>query len=218
MIIDYNDIKQSARQSLKGNWKIAILSTLVYTLINMLTEFLPESADAPSLMLSVISDALFTFGYTAIILHISRGERAVIFEIFNESKRFIKGLGMVLTVNIYTLLWTLLLIIPGIIASIRYSMTYYIWVDNPEIGIGHAIDKSIEMTRNHILDIFKLGLSFIGWIILAIAPGAILGYLDFENYIVIMSLGMIFVIPYIQVSLATLYDKLSQEKQINIEF
>lgn len=69
------------------------------------------------------------------------------------SGRFLKGLAINVVVGIYTILWSLLLIILGVIAAIKYSMTFYVWVDNPNIGINEAISRSTEMTR-HIIDIF----------------------------------------------------------------
>ena len=227
MNIDYKEIKENARHSLEGNWKVAILSTLVYTFISILTDLMPASTDTWNIILSVISDALFTFGYTVIILHIVRGERADFSEIFTECKRFLKGLGMVLTVGIYTFLWTLLLIVPGVIATIKYSMTFYIWVDNPNISINEAIHKSVEITEGYKWDIFRLGLSFIGWSILVSIPswGVLFWEIHYNgvsfmkasllinNYaihpiVIISLLGMIFVNTYKNVSMAKLYDKL----------
>lgn len=65
------------------------------------------------------------------------------------------------------------MIIPGVIAAIKYSMTFYVWVDNPNIGINEAISRSTEMTDRHIIDIFTLVLSFIGWMALIFVPSAI---------------------------------------------
>lgn len=210
MNINGKEIKENARLSLKGNWKVAILSTLVYSIVSIIGDLMPESSSIWFSILTIISDALFIFGYTAIILNIVRGERTDILKIFSECKRFLKGLGMILIVGIYTLLWTLLLIVPGIIACIKYSMTYYIWVDNPNIGIDEAISQSVEMTHGHKLEIFKLGLSFIGWIALTIVPAMLARFWYPEHFIVIMSLGMIFVTPYMQVSMGTVYTKLVQ--------
>lgn len=217
MNINYKEIKENARLSLKGNWKVAILSTLVCSIVSVIGDLMPESRTIWISILTTISDALFTFGYTAIILHIIRGEGADFLGMFAECKRFLKGLGMTLLVGIYTGLWALLLIVPGIIAAIKYSMTYYIWVDNPNIGINEAINQSIEMTDGHKWEIFKLGLSFIGWIALTLVPVVVVRFWDPEYFAVIMSLGMIFVTPYIQVSMGTVYTKLLQERKGNLE-
>lgn len=96
---------------------------------------------------------------------------------------------MLLT-EVYIFLWTLLLIIPGIIKTYSYSMVPYILADNPNIGVKKAIALSNEMTIGHKFDMFVLDLSFIGWYLLgAIAFG----------------IGIIFVFPYENATKAELY-------------
>ena len=92
--------------------------------------------------------------------------------------------------NVFIFLWTLLLIIPGIIKSYAYRMVPYILADNPNIGVQEAIALSNEMTRGHKFDMFVLDLSFIGWYILgALALG----------------IGVLFVMPYENATNAELY-------------
>jgi hypothetical protein len=98
--------------------------------------------------------------------------------------------------NILIFLWTLLLIIPGIIKSYAYSMVPYILADNPNIGATRAIELSNEMTRGHKFDMFILDLSFLGWYIL--------GALAF-------GIGTFFVMPYENATDAELYLVLRRE-------
>lgn len=92
--------------------------------------------------------------------------------------------------NIFIFLWSLLLIIPGIIKAYAYSMVPYILADNPNIGVKKAIDLSNEMTKGHKFDMFVLDLSFIGWYLLgALALG----------------IGVLFVMPYENATKAELY-------------
>lgn len=87
-------------------------------------------------------------------------------------------------------LWTLLLIIPGIIKGYAYRMVPYILADNPQIGHRRAIELSNQMTMGHKLDMFVLDLSFIGWNLLgAMACG----------------IGVLFVRPYEDSTNAELY-------------
>ena len=69
--------------------------------------------------------------------------------------------------ELYTLLWGLLLIVPGIVKSLSYAMTPYIMAEQPELSASDAIEKSMVMMEGHKLDLFLLHLSFIGWDILA---------------------------------------------------
>jgi uncharacterized membrane protein len=177
MIMNCKDIRAQARRSLKGFWKVIILISLIYKLVDIIGDFIPRSSTLVIVLVSVISTiygSFFLFGYTSIILRLVRGQNVKLKHMF--SGRFLKGLGINVVVSIYTILWSLLLIIPGIIAAIKYSMTFYIWVDNPNIGINEAINRSTEMTDGHIMDILKLELSFIGWFVLIFVSAAIIGY------------------------------------------
>lgn len=93
-------------------------------------------------------------------------------------------------------LWTLLLVIPGVIKSYAYYMVPYIVADNPEIGPKRALEVSSEMTKGHKMDIFMLQLSFLGWYLL----GALACFL-----------GVIFVAPYQKSTMTELYLVLRQE-------
>jgi uncharacterized membrane protein len=108
-------------------------------------------------------------------------------------------------------LWTLLLIIPGIIKTYAYRMVPYILADNPEIGVSRALELSNDMTRGHKLDMWVLDLSFIGWYLL--------GLLAFF-------VGVLFVNPYVDATNAELYlvlrknsldDRMCTYGEINME-
>jgi len=92
---------------------------------------------------------------------------------------------------IFVLLWSLLLIVPGIIAAFRYSMSFYILADNPDMGIMEAINESKRMMRGNKWKFFCLNLSFIGW--------AILGVLT-------LGIGYLWLTPYIEVTMIAFYD------------
>lgn len=92
--------------------------------------------------------------------------------------------------DLFIALWTLLLIIPGIIKAYEYYMVPYILSENPDMPYKEALAMSKGMMDGHKLDTFVLELSFIGWMLL----GALM-----------CGIGMFFVIPYIQATLAELY-------------
>ncbi|MFA9397695.1 MAG: DUF975 family protein [Clostridiaceae bacterium] len=98
--------------------------------------------------------------------------------------------------SLYTFLWTLLLIIPGIVKSYAYRMVPYILADNPNIGYKRAIELSNEMTDGQKFDIFVLDLSFIGWYLLGI---------------IAFGVGILFVKPYDDATNAELYLVLRQD-------
>lgn len=107
-------------------------------------------------------------------------------------------LGMFL-MGLFTFLWTLLFIIPGIIKSYAYAMTPYILVDNPELSPNEARLKSIEIMRGHKWKYFGLQLSFIGWFLLCILS---------------LGVGFIWLMPYVRTSYAAFYLNLKEEMEL----
>ena len=105
-------------------------------------------------------------------------------------------LGMLLT-SVFIFLWLLLFLIPGIIKCFSYAMTPYILIEHPEMSVNKAIDESIYLMDGHKFDYFYLGLSFIGWIILSIMS---------------FGIGFIWLIPYMQTTMAAFYADLKKEK------
>ena len=89
-----------------------------------------------------------------------------------------------------------LLIIPGIIKGLAYSMTPYILKDFPELSPNQAINLSIKMMKGHKFDYFWLNLSFIGWYILAMFT---------------LAIGFVWVLPYVQTANAAFYQEVKNE-------
>ncbi|MGN0412251.1 MAG: DUF975 family protein [Lachnospiraceae bacterium] len=105
--------------------------------------------------------------------------------------RYLKTVGAMVLVNVFVALWSLLLVIPGIIKIFEYYMVGYILADDPDMGVMDALRKSKEMMRGHKWNTFVLNLSFLGWKLL----GAItFGIVD-----------IFYVNPYIQATEAELY-------------
>lgn len=107
-----------------------------------------------------------------------------------ESGNFKGIISTMLLRDIYNFLWTLLLIIPGIIKSYAYRMVPYILADNPEMGADNAITLSRKMMDGNKFDLFVLELSFIGWFLLGILA---------------LGVGILFVNPYYNATEAQLY-------------
>ena len=99
--------------------------------------------------------------------------------------------------DLFTLLWTLLFIIPGIIKAYEYRMVTYILAEHPDISWKDALDRSKEMMYGHKMKAFLLDLSFFGWILLGI-----------------LTLGIVFIFytqPYMMNTSAALYERLRIE-------
>jgi uncharacterized membrane protein len=183
-------LMQMARESLKEKWGLAIGTFVVYMLIigpiQATTEFFPLAG----LLLLIISGPM-TLGIAIFSINISRNQDARLEQIFQGFNNFGTSLGAYLLMALFIFLWALLLIIPGIIAALSYSMTFYILADDNSIGAMEAIDKSKKMMDGYKWKFFCLGLRFIGWSLLCILT---------------LGIGFLWLFPYMQVSTVKFYD------------
>lgn len=104
--------------------------------------------------------------------------------------------------GIYSALWHLLFVIPGIIAHLSYAMTDYILCENPELSADEAISLSKAMMYGHCWRLFCLEFSFIGWMLLAMLT---------------LNIGMLWVVPYQQAAIAAFYREVSAAYHENTE-
>ena len=213
-------LKADAKSSLKGKYGEVIIMYLIYFLITfaimavmgfimgllgigmsetkvaMVNNTLKVTLGAAEMVQSILSfvvTAIFSLGIVSFYLKVSRNEEVTYKELFSKKSLWLLFIGVSIMTSIFTFLWTLLLIIPGIIAAYRYSMVNYIMVDNPELGVMGAIRKSKEIMHGHKMDLFVLQLSFLGW--------ALLGVLTF-------GILYIWLIPYISVTTANFYNQI----------
>ena len=180
-------LMQMARESLKGKWGLAIGTFVVYSLIAVSIQRIPIVGVIASLLIS----GPFAIGIAFFSLSISRNQDAKLEQIFQGFKNFGTALGAYVLSSLFIFLWTLLLIIPGIIAAISYSMTFYILADDNSIGAMDAMDKSKKMMDGYKWKSFCLGLRFFGWSLLCILT---------------LGIGFLWLMPYAQVSMAKFYD------------
>ncbi|PEA54986.1 hypothetical protein CON64_09880 [Bacillus pseudomycoides] len=117
--------------------------------------------------------SIMNYGYCNVTLRLAKKESATIDDLFEgfRKKNVFKSIKLAVLMSVYVFLWSLLLIVPGIIKCFSYSMAYYIMLDHPEYTASEALKKSQEMMKGHKLDLFIISLSFIGWFILGIAIG-----------------------------------------------
>jgi len=132
-----------------------------------------------------------TLGYAMFSISIFRRRETSAAEVFYGFERFGKAFGLYIVTSIFIFLWALLLIVPGIIAAFRYSMSFYILADRPEIGIMGAIEESKKMMKGNKWKFFCLNLSFIGWLFLSIFT---------------LGIGLLWLLPYMEVSIIAFYD------------
>lgn len=182
-------LTRRARASLTGYWGLGVGVTLLNIVITQLVSY---SIPGFGLIASMLISGPLTLGITIVFLTLVRGGAAEVGQMFSGFHRFGKALGVYFFTTLFTLLWMLLFFIPGIIASIAYSMSYYILADNPHLEPLDAIRLSKEMMRGYKFQYFCLILRLLGWILLA----------TFFTF----GIGLLWVIPYMQTSFAHFYE------------
>jgi uncharacterized membrane protein len=152
------ELRALARTQLKGAWFAAIGTVLVFSImlgISSLTVVGPLVSGGPLFL-----------GYTGYFLKKSRGEDAKLENLFDGFKQFKSSFLLYILQCLFIALWSCLLIIPGIVKCLSYSMAFYILKDNPGIGSSEAITQSRRMMVGYKGRLFGLCLSFIGWALL----------------------------------------------------
>lgn len=166
-------IRALARNALRGKWGLAALATFVWLLATCVPTYILSSVFENERTIFGVSDfytllveGALTLGYANFCLSIFRQQTASVAQIFSGFERFVKTLGLYLVMNIFIILWTFLFIIPGIVAVYRYSLSFYLLADDPEIGILEALGESSRLMKGNKWKMFVLELSITGWCLL----------------------------------------------------
>jgi uncharacterized membrane protein len=171
---------RNAKVSLHGKWKNAALVTFVYTLIIY--------AACCTVAGALIIAGPLILGYFLYIISVKTTDKPCIETLFDGFKDFVRSFIAGLLLIVFIFLWTLLLVIPGIIMSLAYSMTFFILTEDKEISAYDAINRSKDMMRGYKWKYFCLQLRFTGWLILCMLT---LGILTFwvQPYMTMASLN-----------------------------
>lgn len=184
-----SEYRADARQALSGNWGTFALFTLVYMVCSSFLQFVCGLVPLLGSIASILLVLPVSFAFTVAFLSLIRGEVKPISYLVGEFNG--RVFTTMLLVLVYEFLWTLLLIIPGIIKSYSYAMTPYIMKDNEELTNNAAIEESMKMMQGHKMDLFILDITFIGWYLLGILTCGI---------------GLLWVIPYHYTARAAFYE------------
>lgn len=134
----------------------------------------PFSAYTVELLLRAVM-TIISVGFMMFLLNTVRGTGACFGNLLDGFGFFWKIIAISLLEGLFVILWTLLFIVPGIVAAYKYRMSFYILIDHPEYTALQCIRESKNMMRGHKGELFSLDLSFIGWWLLTLLPGV--GYL-----------------------------------------
>jgi len=163
--------------------------------------------------------AVVTFGYTGYALRISRGEDVRFGNLLDGFGLAGKVILLYFLTWLFTVLWSLLFVIPGIIAAYRYRMAVFILLDDPECGVLEAIRMSKTMMAGQKMNLFVFDISFFNWyvlyILIAVADMVIKAHSSLPGTVftvVCSALIGLWVTPYFTTSQAVFYDAVSDGK------
>ena len=213
-----SEIRGEARSLMSGNWGSAVAIAFVYFIIvggaSFAAAFIGTIADQQindthgmiTRVLDLLTNLfiLYPFAFSLVLLFIGfvRGEDKLsvggLFKAF-KSPHYFNSIGVYFLMGLFTALWTMLFIIPGIVKSLSYALAPYILADNPELSANEAIDESIAMMDGHKMDLFLMQLGYAALAMLSLlALGIPLLWLD----------------PYYKVVYAKFYEEVKNEYNV----
>jgi len=183
------DFRDAARKCLGGCWITAILCAVVYSLLS--------GALNATVVGLILLGGPFAYGYTTFWLGQVRWQKPGLEVLFSGLQQsFVNSIAVYLLQGIFTFLWGLLFVIPGIIKGYSYALSMYILRDHPEMEAMEVIDTSRAMMDGNKWRLFCLDLSFIGWYLLCAVTFGIAG---------------LYVGPYVQCARAQFYEAVKAE-------
>ena len=208
------DLMTEARESLSGNWGMGLLGYVLYGLLAAgIMIFVYSSAFFVSrafgisgnnaqigcyvcqlvgqLFMGLISGPMIV-GVYAFYLGIAQENEGNLDQLFVGFRRFWRAFAMYFMYSLIITLWSLLFIIPGIVAAFSYSMAFFCMADDDECGPMAALYRSRKMMKGNKMKFFCLNCRFIGWSLLATVFSGGIGYL--------------WLVPYMQTSYAKFYE------------
>lgn len=213
--VKLSKLKLLSKESLKDNWDLALVSTLIYSLVILIPfsvygtlcgfrsyrslALVPNSwVILPTKLWAVFLWGGIELGIALVFLNFVRKKEASLrqlFAFFTEGKLFVNSVAFYVIRRIYIVLWTLLLVVPGIVKTYSYAMAPYLLNDNQGLSANEAITRSRSLMHGNKCRLFLLDLSFLGWFLLVVAS---------------FGLANFYVMPYYQATRAQFYENLKE--------
>lgn len=188
------ELKANAKAQIKGKIGILFLISLIIGVVSIIASSLLSLIPVVgSLAAAVIVTPAFSLSITRVYLTVIGGGKPEAKDSFCGFDDFWSAFKVNFLVGLFTFLWSLLFVIPGIVKSFSYSMSMYILAENKGKGALECINESKAMTNGHKGELFVLALSFIGWMLL--------GSITF-------GIAYIWIMPYMSATFANAYQSL----------
>ena len=186
-------LKDAAKSQIRGKIGILFVIALIIAVISGLASLILSIIPFGNVVAAIIITPAFALSMVRVYLNVANGGYPKTGDAFCGFDDFWSAFKVTFLVGIFTFLWSLLFIIPGIIKALSYSMSMFILAENPGKPALECIKESTEMTEGHKMDLFVLGLSFFGWALLCS---------------ITLGIASIWVIPYMQTTYANAYQSL----------
>ena len=177
------ELKAAAKEQIKGNIGILFACLLVAALI------------AGTLIGYLFIPAIIV-GFCLILIGMTKNIAPQFGDMFRAANLFGRALWLCFIIYVFTTLWSMLLIVPGIIKCISYSMSYFVLAEKPELTARQALNESKRIMDGNKMSFFVLMLSFIPWMLLCMVTLGIAG---------------IYVAPYISTTIANFYNAIKDK-------
>ena len=194
------ELKNRAKDQLRGNWGIAIGGVLLAAIFidldviyNIVERFGLErvTLSVPVNLLSIFLGGVISTGLCKLLLNIAtKREKPNVENIFSYFDIYLKTLGLNILICIAVIIGSILFIIPGIIVALMFSQAFFILAEDRSKSITECLSESAEMMKGYKWEFFVLELSFIGWWIVSALT---------------LGIGGLWVAPYQKVTEANFY-------------
>lgn len=193
-------LRKEARHVMQGNWGTMAIAMVVFIVFSLYCVVILECFTYKTKAIEILIEIFvgFPLGYSIAImcLDLYRKKEVHSGDLFQGYNSLARVVMTYILVSIYIFLWSLLLLIPGIIKTYSYSMVPFILKDHPELENNAAIEESMRIMRGHKMKLFLLDLSFIGWGILSCLT---------------LGIGFIFLTPYMTTARAAFYEDIKDK-------
>ena len=195
--VDTNTMNEMLRLASEGNSE---------AVMEMMTKATPSAGASLIDSLLRLAMAVVGVGFSLFVMNSVRRSQPALGNLLDGFGMFPRVLFLIILQIVLIFLWSLLLVIPGIIAAYRYSFAVYVMIDHPEMSAMDCLRESKRLTTGYKRQLFLLDLSFIVWFLLTMVP--IIGYI-----------AQVYVTPYMESAKVLYYEQIRalQDRKPTIE-
>ena len=184
--VDTNTMNEMLRLASEGNSE---------AIMEMMAKATPSAGASLIDSLLRLAMAVVGVGFSLFVMNSVRRSQPALGNLLDGFGMFPRVLFLIILQIVFIFLWSLLLVIPGIIAAYRYSFAVYVMIDHPEMSAMDCLRESKRLTTGYKRQLFLLDLSFIFWFLLTMIP--VVGYI-----------AQVYVTPYMESARVLYYEQI----------